>query len=124
MFPTCSKSDLAGRNALSATALTISPNHLWTPRRDLDPPPVHQRADRAPARLDLVAAASGLAHLGVRHRLPPVRPGIARHLLEPRPRLALAIALGLGDVAGALQHVEELIARALELGGVGHVAVG
>src|SRR4051794_35130114 len=132
MFPTCSNRLFAGRNALSATPRTtiassygrLTRRGSGTSGRDLHAPPVHERANRAPLRLDLKSAAPGLPEILAFDRLPLVRGRISRHLLEPSAGAPLLIASPLRRGPGAVQALDQVVADSLELGHVRDVALG
>src|SRR5215210_4680989 len=119
MSPTCSNSDLAGRNALSTAALTIcfSPPaaRLRAAPRDLDPPPVHQRADRAEGGLHLVGTAARVAELRVADGVPLVGGRVGQHRFEPAPRRPLDLALPLLRPTRLPNPLDEIVAQALQL---------
>src|SRR4051794_3410568 len=132
MFPTCSNRLFAGRNALSATPRTtiassygrLTRRGSGTSGRDLHAPPVHERANRAPLRLDLKSAAPGLPEILAFDRLPLVRGRISRHLLEPSAGAPLLIASPLRRCPGAVQALDQVVADSLELGHVRDVPLG
>src|SRR5687767_3889801 len=127
MLPTCSKSDLAGRKALSAAALTIrrsTASGLRASRGDLHAPPAHERADGAVARRDMPGLAAGVTGLLVGDPLPLVLLRRARHLLDVAARALLAAALARLLVAHLGDLLEQRVARALEVADVCHARLG
>src|SRR5687768_13733631 len=127
MFPTCSKSDFAGRKPLSATALTIrrsTASGLRASRGDLDPPPAHEGADGAVARRDAPRLAAGVTGLLVGDPLPLVLLRRARHLLDMAAGSLLAAALACLLVAHLGDLLEQRVAGALEVTDVGDARLG
>ena len=135
MFPTCSNRLLAGRNALSATVRTI---YRSPPPMAASSGPGNGHPDETLTRHQFISAptgphfgatsqvaAAGLAELLALETVSHLwAGGVGGHLLQPGARLALALAIALGFVAGARQALEQLVAGLLQLGHVGDVALG
>lgn len=87
-------------------------------------PPAGEHADQAEPGPDLEDTAPGLADVGQRHAVPPVRRRPGEHVLQPAALPGLLPQLDLAVGAGAAQPLGQVVPQGLQRGGAEHAGHG